>query len=190
MNLFVIACCCCFLAVVLFLDIWKYFMGVHKNPAYAEGLFIVPMLMISKIFLGIYYNLSIWYKLTNKNMMGAIITIIGACITIVVNYAFIPTLGYLAAAIANLACYGIMMLISIWLGNKYYPVPYHWMKSFGYLMLASVFYLLHQTLRNQSIDSLYLHLAGTGLFILYIIILLRTEKEELRRIPYLSSLYN
>ncbi len=190
MNLFVIACCCCFLAVVLYLDIWKYFMGVHKNPAYAEGLFIVPMLMISKIFLGVYYNLSIWYKLTNKNMMGAVITIIGAFITIVVNYAFIPTLGYLASAIANLACYGIMMLISIWLGNKYYPVPYNWMKSFGYLLLACVFYVLHQTLRNQSVDILYLHLAGTGLFILYIIILLRAEKEELRKIPYLSRLYN
>lgn len=189
MNLFVIACCCCFLAVVLYLDIWKYFMGVHKNPAYAEGLFIVPILMISKIFLGIYYNLSIWYKLTNKNMMGAIITIIGACITILVNYLFIPSMGYLASAIANLACYGIMMVISIWLGNKYYPVPYNWMKSFGFMVLAYAFYLIHQTMRNQSIDTASLHLAGTGLFLLYIIILMRIEKEELRKIPFLSKLY-
>jgi O-antigen/teichoic acid export membrane protein len=189
MNLFVIACCCCFLAVVLFLDIWKYFMGVHKNPAYAEGLFIVPILMISKIFLGIYYNLSIWYKLTNKNMMGAIITIIGACITIVVNYLFIPSMGYLASAIANLACYGIMMVISFWLGNKYYSVPYNWMKSFGFMILAYAFYLIHQTMSNQSIDKASLHLAGTGLFLLYIIILMRIEKKELRKIPFLSKLY-
>ena len=190
MNFFVIACCCCFLAVVLFLDVWKYFMGVHKNPSYAEGLFIVPVLMVSKIFLGIYYNLSIWYKLTNKNMMGAIITIIGAAITITVNYLFIPTMGYAASAMANLACYGMMMIISLWLGNKYYPVPYQWGKSLGYLFLAYIFYLLHDTLKNQSIDLMVVHMTGVGLLFLFIAIILFAEKAEFKRIPYLRKIYS
>jgi O-antigen/teichoic acid export membrane protein len=189
MNLFVIACCCCFLAVVLFLDIWKYFMGVHKNPGYAEGLFIVPLLMVSKIFLGIYYNLSIWYKLTNKNMMGAIITIIGAAITIAVNYLFIPSMGYFASAIANLACYGMMMITSFWLGNKYYPVPYQWKKSLGYLVLAYLFYLLHHVMRSQSTDLMNVHLFGIGLLLCFVVIILRTEKEEFKKIPYLNKIY-
>ena len=189
MNLFVIACCCCFLAVVLFLDIWKYFMGVHKNPGYAEGLFIVPLLMVSKIFLGIYYNLSIWYKLTNKNMMGAIITIIGAAITIAVNYLFIPSMGYFASAIANLACYGMMMIISFWLGNKYYPVPYQWKKSLGYLVLAYLFYLLHHVMRSQSTDLMNVHLFGIGLLLCFVVIIFRTEKEEFKKIPYLNKIY-
>jgi len=66
MKFFVIACCLCFLAVMLFLDIWKYFMGVKKHPEYLTGLKVVPILMLGKIFLGVYYNLSIWYKLTKR----------------------------------------------------------------------------------------------------------------------------
>ena len=189
MNFFVIACCCCFLGVVLFLDVWKYFMGVHKNPSYAEGLFIVPILMMSKIFLGIYYNLSIWYKLTNKNMMGALITLIGALITIAVNYFFIPSLGYMACALANLACYGMMMLLSYWLGNKYYPIPYQWMKSFGYLIFVYLLYLIHNYFRLQMTGVLPLHIMGIAFMLIFIILVLLLEKEEMKKIPFVNKLY-
>ena len=190
MNLFVIACCCCFLGVVLFLDVWKYFMGVQKNPAYAEGLYIVPMLMVSKIFLGIYYNLSIWYKLTNKNTMGAIITMVGAGVTILVNYFFIPSLGYLACAIANLCCYGIMMLMSYWLGNRYYPIPYHWIKSLGYLVFAYLLYVVHHFFRDQSSNVFSLHLIGLGLSAIFIATVLVLEKNEIKKIPFLQKIYS
>jgi O-antigen/teichoic acid export membrane protein len=189
MNLFVIACCCCFLGVVLFLDVWKYFMGVKNNPSYAEGLYIVPMLMVSKIFLGIYYNLSIWYKLTNKNTMGAVITMIGAGVTILINYLFIPSLGYLACAIANISCYGIMMLMSYWLGNKYYSIPYHWMKSLGYMVFSYLLYLAHHFYRAQSSDLFMIHLMGVALSAVFIVIVLVLEKQEFKKIPYLQKIY-
>ncbi len=189
MNLFVIACCCCFLGVVLFLDIWKYFMGVQKHPTYADGLFIVPILMVSKIFLGIYYNLSIWYKLTNKNTMGAIITMIGAGVTILINYFFIPSMGYLACAIANLSCYGIMMLISYWMGNKYYPIPYQWLKSTAYIVFAYILYLIHAFYREQVSELLMIHFIGIGLSIIFIAVVMIVEKEELKKIPVLQKLY-
>lgn len=189
MNLFVIACCCCFLGVVLFLDVWKYFMGVHKNPSYAEGLTIVPMLMMSKIFLGIYYNLSIWYKLTNKNSMGAIITMTGAGVTILVNYFFIPSLGYLACALANLGCYGIMMLLGYWLGNKYYAIPYYWMKSLGYMIFAYLLYIVHHLYRDQSSEIICVHLLGLLLGWVFIATVLVLEKKEIKKIPYLRNMY-
>lgn len=189
MHLFIIACCCCFLGVVLFLDVWKYFMGVRKNPAYIEGLYIVPMLMISKIFLGIYYNLSIWYKLTNKNTMGALITMIGAGATILINYLLIPSMGYVACAIANLVCYGLMMLISLWQGNKYYPIPYKWSKSMSYLALAYCIYMLHHWIRSSGTSVAMLHSLGLGLAGLFIFAVLQFEKEEMKKIPYLNKLY-
>jgi O-antigen/teichoic acid export membrane protein len=88
MKFFVITCCICFLGVTLFLDIWKYFMGT-SHPEYYTGLKIVPLLMLAKIFLGVYYNLSVWYKLTNKNATGAWITLAGATITIVFSFSLI-----------------------------------------------------------------------------------------------------
>jgi O-antigen/teichoic acid export membrane protein len=147
------------------------------------------MLMVSKIFLGIYYNLSIWYKLTNKNTMGAVITMIGAGVTILINYLFIPSLGYLACAIANLSCYGIMMLMSYWLGNKYYSIPYHWMKSLGYMVFAYLLYLAHHLYRVQSSDILMIHLMGVVLSLVFIVIVLIIEKQEFKKIPYLQRIY-
>ena len=164
-------------------------MGVQKHPTYADGLFIVPILMVSKIFLGIYYNLSIWYKLTNKNTMGAIITMIGAGVTILINYFFIPSMGYLACAIANLSCYGIMMLISYWMGNKYYPIPYQWLKSTAYIVFAYILYLIHAFYREQVSELLMIHFIGIGLSIIFIAVVMIVEKEELKKIPVLQKLY-
>ena len=145
---------------------------------------------ISKIFLGIYYNLSIWYKLTNKNTMGAFITMLGAGITILINYLFIPSMGYLACAIANLACYGLMMLFSIILGNKYYPIPYQWFRSIGYLVFACTLYLIHHYLRSNGMDLAMLHLTGVAFIALFIISMMKFEKEEMKKIPYLNKLYS
>jgi hypothetical protein len=109
MKFFVIACCFCFLGVVLFLDLWKYFMG-RSHPEYWTGLAVVPILMLAKLFLGVYYNLSVWYKLTNQNLVGAWITLGGAAITIVINFLLIPVIGYMACAIATICCYGFLQV--------------------------------------------------------------------------------
>jgi O-antigen/teichoic acid export membrane protein len=143
MKFFVIACCFCFLAVVLYLDVWKYFMGT-RHPEYYSGLHIVPILMVAKIFLGIYYNLSIWYKLKEKNLTGAWITIGGAVITIAFNWFFIPLIGYIACAIATVLCYGFMMTVSYLLGQKHYPVPYAWKKILSYIAVSILLFGLHQ----------------------------------------------
>jgi len=189
MNLFVIACCFCYLCVVLYLDIWKHFMSVKKHPEYLQGLVVVPILMLSKIFLGIYYNLSIWYKLTNKNSTGAVITIVGALITLLVNYLLIPSLGFLACAWATVACYGTMMLMSYFMGQKHYPIPYEWKKVLGYIGLSVGLYLLHAVIRTNAQSIWLVHGTATLLMFIFTLIVLVREKEELNKVPLIKKLY-
>ncbi|MFN5422068.1 MAG: lipopolysaccharide biosynthesis protein [bacterium] len=187
MNFFIIACCLCFLGVVLFLDIWKHFMGVTNHPEYLQGLMLVPILMLAKIFLGIYYNLSIWYKLTNKNTTGAVITLIGAAITVIVNYLLVPSLGYFACAIATIACYGSMMLISYFMGQLHYPIPYNWKKGMGYILLAVILGLVHILMRNALHSILLLHVGAIVLIALFAMIVLEKERDEFSKIPVLNQ---
>src|SRR6185436_4715913 len=114
--------------------------------AWVEGLHIVPLLALGNIFLGIYYNLSIWYKLTNKNMTGALITIGGAVITILLNIWLIPKHHYLGAAIATFCCYLFMMITSYVMGQKYFPVPYARKKLIAYIIMVVAMYGTHRAL--------------------------------------------
>jgi O-antigen/teichoic acid export membrane protein len=122
MNLFVAVCMTAFLAVMLFLDVFKWFI---PNPAYHEGLRVVPILMLANVFLGIYYNQSVWYKLTDRTKAGGTISLIGAGITLVLLFALVPRMGYMGAAWATLICYASMATISYAWGRKHYPVPYN-----------------------------------------------------------------
>lgn len=140
-----------FLGTLLYLDILKYFIA----PAYHEGLKIVPVLLLANIFLGLLYNLSIWYKLTDKTIMGAWIAIGGAVLTVMLNLLWIPTLGYMGAAWATLACYASMTVVSWLLGRKHYPVPYHLPKILGYPAAAVGLYFLSNWL-NDRLDIHYL----------------------------------
>jgi O-antigen/teichoic acid export membrane protein len=110
-----------FLGVMLFIDLFRYLV---PNQAYWEGLRVVPILLIANIFLGIYYNQSVWYKLSGRTAYGAGIAMIGALITLAINLALIPSIGYMASAWATLVCYGSMMVVSYLLGQRFYPVPY------------------------------------------------------------------
>lgn len=184
LKFFVIACCFCFLGVVLFLDLWKYFMGT-ANKEYYTGLKIVPLLMVAKIFLGIYYNLSIWYKLTNRNLTGAWITLGGAAVTLIFNWLFIPIWGYVACAIATILCYGFMMVVSYFLGRKYYPVPYAWKKLLSYIVVCILLFLVHAAVRNFSTSVWLNHGAGVVLIGLFCLLVLRVERRELERMPFI-----
>lgn len=133
MNYFVIVCAVIFLGVTLYINILKYFI---PNKAYWVGLNVVPILLLANIFLGIYYNQSVWFKLTDKTRFGALLAIFGAVITITINYFFIPHYNYIASAWATFACYGSMMLASYFFGQHYYPVPYNLKKIFGYIGAA------------------------------------------------------
>src|SRR4030095_7184785 len=115
---FIIVCCFIFLMIMLFIDFFKHLMG----KAYYEGLPIVPVLLLANFFLGVYYNLTIWYKLTNKNIMGAAVSIFGAIVTIALNFWWIPIWGYSGSSWVTLITYGSMMVVSYILGQRYYRV--------------------------------------------------------------------
>ncbi|MCX8019820.1 MAG: oligosaccharide flippase family protein [Chitinophagaceae bacterium] len=187
MKFFVIACCFCFLMVTLFLGIWKYFMGT-KHPEYYTGLKVVPILMTAKIFLGIYYNLSVWYKIKEQNLTGAAITLGGAFITLLINFLFIPVWGYMACALATLCCYTFMMVMSYRLGQKYYPVPYPRKKILAYIGVCLILFGLHQAF-IQLISQQWLHHAfGLILLFLFTWLVISVEKKELASLPLIGKL--
>lgn len=133
MTYFVIVISAIFLGVMLFMDVVKYFI---PNPDYWEGLHIVPVLLIANMCLGIYYNQSIWYKLSEKTIYGAYIALIGAVITIGLNFILIPHFDYTGSAWATLAAYATMMVVSYIWGQKHYPVKYNIRKILFYILLA------------------------------------------------------
>ena len=138
MDYFVFICSLIFLFIMLYLDIIKGFIGKQFH----EGLFVVPILLMANLFLGIYLNLSIWYKLSGQTKYGAWFSMIGALITISMNFALIPIYGYLGAAWATLICYGAMMIMSYWIGQKFYPIPYHVKNNLLFIVGAVVVWLV------------------------------------------------
>ncbi|NJO24682.1 MAG: oligosaccharide flippase family protein [Bacteroidia bacterium] len=182
MKFFIITCCFCFLLVVLFLDLWKYFMGT-RHPEYYTGLKVVPILMTAKIFLGAYYNLSIWYKLTNRNLTGAWITLGGSAITILFNWFFIPKWGYTACAIATILCYGFMMVSSYLLGQKYYPIPYAWKKLLAYIAICILLFGIHQAFLLLNLNVWVNRSAGLVLIGLFTVFYIKCGEKRISGYP-------
>ncbi len=190
MKFFVIACCFMFLFIGLFLDMFKWLFIEFANPQWAEGLDVVPLLALGNIFLGIYYNLSVWYKLTNKNKYGALITIVGALITIALNILLIPSLHYTGAAIATFSCYFFMMIASYKLGQKYYPIPYAVVKLILYLVIAIIIYVIHLGLLTFVPDSMTFSLAtGFAFITLYAWFISKTEQKEFAKLPVIGKYF-
>ena len=162
------------LSVIVFADLIKYVM--IRDTSYWEAMKVVPLIILANFFLGIYTNLSVWYKLIDKTYIGAYISIIGAVVTLVLNFLLIPSLSYYGSAIATITAYGSMMLISYYFGNKYYPIPYEIKKISGYLLLSTVF----------SVISFYgfreNYIVGISLLILFLYFIYHNEKETLNRI--------
>jgi O-antigen/teichoic acid export membrane protein len=139
MTYFVIVVSLMFLVISLNLDIFKLFI---RNEAYYEGLKIVPILLIANVFLGIYYNQSIWYKLADKTKFGAYIAVFGAIITIALNYILIPIMGYMGSAWTTLTVYISMAIMSYYLGQKHYPIKYNLRKVTLYLGSAIILFFI------------------------------------------------
>jgi O-antigen/teichoic acid export membrane protein len=175
MKFFVITICGMFLLVSLYLDIWKYFIQDKKMWV---GLKVVPILLLANMFLGIYINLSIWYRLSRKTTAGAYITLIGAGITIAVNFIFIPYFSYLACAWATFLCYGTMMVISYIWGQKSYPVPYAWKKLLAYIVIVVILYLIHRVLMGIWHNDALNYTAATLFLVLFGLFIYRVEKKE------------
>ncbi len=147
MNYFVISGLIIFLGVSLFIDVFKYFIG----PAYREGLHIVPIILLANLFNGIYYNLAVWYKLTDRTASGALIALGGAAITIALNFLLIPPFGYYGAAWAHLIVYLLMMLASYLWGQKVYFIPYNSSRIFLYFLMALGIFVITTYLKQHAI---------------------------------------
>ena len=125
------------LFVIAFIDLLK--VPLVPKAIYWDAIKVVPLIVLANFFLGIYTNLSVWYKLIDKTRIGAYISLIGAAITLILNYLLIPTMSYYGSAIATIAAYGSMMIISYKMGQKQYPIPYDMTKIFSYLGLTILF---------------------------------------------------
>ena len=128
------------LTVVVFADVIKPY--IVRSEAYWEAMWIVPIILIANLCLGIYHNLSVWYKITDKTKFGGYISVFGAIVTLALNFWLIPVIGYKGSAIATVSAYASMMLVSYYFGNKYYPIPYNLKKIGIYLSVSIIFSLI------------------------------------------------
>lgn len=170
MNIFVAVCMVAFLVVMLFMDLFKWFI---PNPEYHVGLRVVPILMLANVFLGIYYNQSVWYKLTDRPRAGSTISLIGAAITIIMLFALIPALGYVGAAWATFICYFSMAAISYVWGQKYYPIPYNVSRILLYMSAAVVLWWGCEMLALEGTAN---YATRAVCLLAYILVLWRSEK--------------
>lgn len=136
MKYFVIFGLFIFLGVMFYIDILKYFI----SPKYFAGLKVVPIIMIAELFFGIFFNLSLWYKLTDKTIWGMWFSLLGLGITLALNIVFVPRFGYMACAWAAFGCYGTMMVTSYFVGLKKYPIGYDIRRLALYAVIAAALY--------------------------------------------------
>jgi O-antigen/teichoic acid export membrane protein len=163
-----------FLTVVIFADAIKPI--VIRSEAYWEAMVIVPIVLLANFCLGIYHNLSVWYKITDRTKFGAYISVFGAIVTLIINIVFIPNYGYRASAVATLVAYASMMMLSYGLGRKYYPIPYDLKKIAFYLIMSS---LLSAVSFYYYRSNYYIGFAMLIVFLGSIILL---EKNQLKKV--------
>jgi O-antigen/teichoic acid export membrane protein len=162
------------LFVIVYIDFFKRLL--ISDSEYWVALSVVPIILLANLCLGIYHNLSVWYKVTDRTRFGAYISVFGAIITLVLNYVLIPKISYMGSAIATLAAYGSMMVLSYFFGRKYYAVPYDLIRIGGYLLIAIVFSALSF---YKFEGDLWI---GTALLLVFLLCIVVFEKKELMRI--------
>lgn len=166
MKWFVIVCAFIFLFISANLEDFALLL---RSSEYREGIMVVPVLLLANLFLGVYYNLSVWFKLTDKTKYGTYISFGGAAITIIFNLLLIPVLGYMGSAIATFICYFSMALASYLLGNRHYPIPYPTKTIVAYILLATglVWVALEVDIENFWLRHAY-HLAVCAVFLVIV----------------------
>ena len=167
MKYFIIFTLLAFLMVVGYMEILKY---IVRNPDYWVGLKVIPIVMAAEIMMGIYFNLSFWYKVIDKTLWGAIFSGIGCAVLLTVNVIFVPVYGYMACAWGGFAGYGVAMLISYFVGQKYYPIDYPLKDIAIYILLAVVFFFLMKFAAAwHPVASVAFNTLLIGVFVAYII---------------------
>ena len=171
---FIIFTLLAFLAVVVYMPILQRFVG----EGYREGLGVIPIVMMAEIFMGVYFNLSFWYKLTDQNWWGAIMSAIGVAVMVAINIIFVPKIGYWACAWGGFAGYGFSMLLSWFIGQKKYPIPYD-LKAIGaFFILAMLIFAAYTLLGRTGWNSILLMAIGTVLLVPYGLAVWRTIKKR------------
>ena len=166
-----------FLGISLFLDVFKTFNIIDE--AYYSGLKVVPLVLMANLFLGIYYTLSLWYKLTDKTRFGAYFALIGAVISMAINIIFIPVFGYMASAVAVLICFVVQTVLSYIFGQKYFPVNYPIKRIGFYFVLALALYFMSVIVHIQAIWMMYAF--HTFLLMFFISVIYVLENKEFRK---------
>ncbi|MDR2126846.1 MAG: oligosaccharide flippase family protein [Prevotellaceae bacterium] len=179
MKYFVIACVFIFLLVALYLDIFKLFIG----NAFRVGIGVVPIMLLANILLGINFNLSMWYKISEQTKFAVNITLSGLLVTIAVNAVFMPHFGYYAAACGHFLSYLTMIVVSWRLCKKHYFIPYKWKTITLYIVFGIILFALSRIVATQ---NYLLNFALNSVFILiYLYFVIRKEKIDIKRIKYL-----
>ncbi len=178
MKFFVIVLAFIFLLVTTFYNFFINFLGSDYHDE--RGFLVVSILLLANLFLGIYYNLSIWYKLTEKTIYGAGLAVFGATITVILNFILIPYIGFVGSAVATLICYFSMMIASFILARKHYPIPYNFSRILLYFsLMISIFIILYCTSFTLLIDVLFI------LVYLLIVYVLEKPKNTIKSTPKL-----
>lgn len=172
MNYFIWAISLIFVGIVANIEILKHFI----QERYWVGLNVVPILLFGYVSLGIYMNLSIWYKLSDQTKFGLYISGVGAVLTIVLNILFIPKYGFMASAWISLIAYTSMMILSYILGQKNYPIPYNLKRNIGYLSLSVLLVILSFVVFKRNL------IVGNLLLLFFGLVILYTERKQLKKI--------
>jgi O-antigen/teichoic acid export membrane protein len=165
MKYFVITGLILFLGINLYIEALQIIIG----PVFRESLIVVPIISMAYLLLGIFINQSIWYKVDDKTIYGALITLVGAAVTVAVNLLFVPSYGYVAAAWAHIACYLSMVLVSYFIGQKLYPVKYEILKIMSYILLAVVLLFMSRIVSGD-FENMNIVLDTALLFIFFAVI--------------------
>lgn len=162
------------LTIVIFADVLKPY--IVRSEAYWEAMWIVPLILIANLCLGIYHNLSVWYKVTDRTKFGAYISVFGAIITLALNFWLIPIMEYRGSAIATLVAYASMMVVSYYFGQKYYPIPYNLKKMSLYLLVSSAFSVISFYVYREN------YVVGISLLLVFVLLVVMLEKNQIQQI--------
>ena len=173
---FVIFTMLAFLAVMCYMDLFRYLV----SPDYWEALPAVPIVMMAEVLMGIYFNLSFWYKLSGQTWWGAAMSAVGCAVLLAVNIIFVPRIGYMACAWGGLACYAVCVILSYTIGQRRNPVPYPTWTILGYIALALLLFLLCSAFRPAALG--WSLLWGTAILAVYLAVVLWSERSLLRNI--------
>ena len=185
MKYFIMFTLFAFLAVIAGIDVLKHIIA----PDYWEGLKVVPIVMAAEIMMGVYFNLSFWYKLIDKTIWGAVFSFVGCAVLFAINFIFVPKYGYMACAWGGLAGYGTAMVISYFVGQKHYPIAYP-MKDIGiYTGLAAVLFvaMLWHPFGTAVLDTVY----RCVLMMVFFVVMFRREHmgEMFQKLPVVGRFF-